>query len=81
MELVDPELPVSSSSTRILPADTDSTEDCHRNTQITGPEHMDGTFDTLSSQEGGGQPAATDAERGIWKVEALLAKWKQGRVT
>ncbi|KAH8653993.1 hypothetical protein BGZ60DRAFT_419121 [Tricladium varicosporioides] len=27
------------------------------------------------------QPVAIDAKRGIWEVEALLAKWKQGKAT
>lgn len=27
------------------------------------------------------QPVAIDAEKGIWEVEELLAKWKQGKTT
>jgi hypothetical protein len=29
----------------------------------------------------GDRPVAIDAKRGIWEVEALLAKWKQGKTT
>ncbi|KAK3939116.1 hypothetical protein QBC46DRAFT_365016 [Diplogelasinospora grovesii] len=51
-------------------------------------EHMEGVAtESLSGGQGGGddggagRPAAIDEKEDIWEVEALLAKWKQGRRT
>jgi hypothetical protein len=65
MELVDPEL---------------------RN-GIASADCMEGVVANLhpipqgGGNEGNGPPPAVDAEEGIWEVEALLAKWGQGRKT
>ena len=84
MELADPmlqdALPSSASS---LLATTDSVKNAHGSIPIPTPGHIASTVtEPLCGSQGvGGEPVAIDAKGGIWEVEEMLAKWKQGRTS
>ncbi|KFY95782.1 hypothetical protein V498_03133 [Pseudogymnoascus sp. VKM F-4517 (FW-2822)] len=82
-ELLDPQLQDAlPSSTSILPATADSTEDAHGSILSTTSGNMERTeAQPLRSSQGvESNLVAIDATEGRWEVEALLAKSKVGNV-
>jgi hypothetical protein len=80
MELIDPELQGTLPSfTPSPPATADSVEDAPKTISTPRPGHMESTVaqPLYGNQEVGDQAVAIDTE--ICEVEALLAKWKQGK--
>ncbi|KFZ23587.1 hypothetical protein V502_01936 [Pseudogymnoascus sp. VKM F-4520 (FW-2644)] len=83
MDLLDPQLQDALlSSTSILPATADSTEDAHGSILSTTPGNIECTeVQPLRSSQGVESNLVTiDATEGRWEVEALLAKSKVGNV-
>ncbi|OBT68004.1 hypothetical protein VE03_01524 [Pseudogymnoascus sp. 23342-1-I1] len=82
MDLVDPQLrDALPSSTSILPATTNSTEDTHRSILPTTPGNIESTeVQPLRSSRVESNLVAIDATEPRWEVEALLAKSKVGNV-
>ncbi|KFY68573.1 hypothetical protein V496_00988 [Pseudogymnoascus sp. VKM F-4515 (FW-2607)] len=83
MDLLDPQLQGAlPSSTSILPATADSTEDAHEIILSTTPRTIESTeVQPLRSSQGvESNLVAVDATEGRWEVEALLAKSKVGNV-
>ncbi|KFY28425.1 hypothetical protein V493_02941 [Pseudogymnoascus sp. VKM F-4281 (FW-2241)] len=83
IDLLDPQLQDAlPTSTSVLPATTDSTEDAHRSILSATSGNIEYTeIQPLhSSQEAESNLVAVDATEGRWEVEALLAKSKVGNV-
>jgi Chromo (CHRromatin Organisation MOdifier) domain len=79
MELIDPELQDALPSPPSPPVTADSVQDADGTTPTPRPGHIESTVtQPLCANLGvGDQPVAIDAE--MCEVEALLAKWKQGK--
>ncbi len=83
MNLPDPQLQDAlPSSTLILPATADSTEDAHGSILSTTPGNTESTeAQPLRSSQGvESNLVAIDATEGAWEVEELLSKSKVGNV-
>ncbi|KAG4433659.1 hypothetical protein IFR05_010862 [Cadophora sp. M221] len=79
MKLINPNLQDALPSfTSTLLATANSAEDAHESIPTTTPGHIKSSVIQPLYDS---QPIAIDAKRGIWKAEALLAKWKRGKTT